>query len=539
MASYFDRKKELVPRFDTLFNEISIRVKFGDSEAERILDERRCRVYEKELNRLWPNRYKFPGNLAMSVLKKDLKRFASIPYHLLPKSDGIRYMLFFLKRRSYFNPTLIDAAKKRKRYYEEYDEEEKDNKEKNDNDYNNDDDYENEINKNDSEEKKEKENELYNKNYDETYETLLYSRSGDFYKIQCPYIGTAIYINNEQDQLNDNDKKIKCDEKKENSERDENIVFFTDNEEEDDNDDENENDDEQKNKENEIQKQNIDNDKTDKNKTGIGNDKKEKEKTKKKYVEMTNTEIYNGSLFDAELVKTNDGKHVLQVFDCLIFCGKLIINKPFEYRLEQAMKVFNNENLQFIYHYNEFDDTFKIEVKKLISFDEARDIFSQKKNDLFNYPIDGIIAVKSNSQYICGRDSTEFSILKYKLFENHTLDFFVQVNERTGELFFEILDTKRGNMKNNYILVFKRPISKNILKKLKIPHALLLNNTIVECSWNRKKCIWEPLKIRYDKEFPNNRITLEATMNNNNESNLITPEQFISAVKLGWENSKK
>lgn len=74
-------------------------VKFGDGVAMRIMETNLSSEYDNRLAKFWKtNTSGFPGSLAVSILRSDLNTLKTKKYHILPKSDGIRYILFAAKK---------------------------------------------------------------------------------------------------------------------------------------------------------------------------------------------------------------------------------------------------------------------------------------------------------------------------------------------------------------------------------------------------------------------------------------------------------
>lgn len=116
--------------------------------------------------------------------------------------------------------------------------------------------------------------------------------------------------------------------------------------------------------------------------------------------------IFNGTLFDGELVKTKNGLYEYQIFDCIVYSGKYIGDEKHSKRLEIASNCIKNE-----YIFEEYLDTFKIIVKDYVSPKEALENFY---SDLY-YPIDGWILQDMNKPFLSGKD---LSLFKYKKLGN-------------------------------------------------------------------------------------------------------------------------
>ena len=235
---------------------------------------------------------------------------------------------------------------------------------------------------------------------------------------------------------------------------------------------------------------------------------------------MTNCDkIYDGSLFDGELVQYNDGKYVFQIFDCLIIDGDLLINKPITIRLKEAEILFTEK----YYQYKE-SNPFSIDVKNSLTADVIISILND--NSILPYPTDGIILMKKNCPYYPGRDVKYKSILKYKLPSNHTVDFIFNIDkEDKWKATLKVL----GENRNYEIIICTIKLNDDDLRILNIAHPEILDKQIIECQYNHNNVSWHPIKIRYDKEVPNNINTYNITMKNIIQN--ITLEEFIQYIK--------
>lgn len=168
--------------------------------------------------------------------------------------------------------------------------------------------------------------------------------------------------------------------------------------------------------------------------------------------------------------------------------------------------------IEKLYKYSP-QDSFKIMVKKPCDKDQARIIMTIDKNDVhypLDYPIDGLILVAETRPYLCGKDEKLF---KYKKVEDHTVDFFVRTRESpTKQTMCDLHIIDNGKHAKKYTI----QLAPEDLTKLNVGSYKLLDNSIVECNGfieNRSVC-WRPLKIRLNKQIPNNQDTLDKTIQN-------------------------
>lgn len=67
------------------------------------------------------------------------------------------------------------------------------------------------------------------------------------------------------------------------------------------------------------------------------------------------------------------------------------------------------------------------------------------------------------------------------------------------------------------------------LNALKISSWELINKQIVECRWDSALTMWRPRKVRFDKDIPNNLLTLQLTIKNIEED--ISSKCVYTALK--------
>lgn len=216
--------------------------------------------------------------------------------------------------------------------------------------------------------------------------------------------------------------------------------------------------------------------------------------------------IYQGTLFDGELVKTKEGKYEYQIFDCMAYCGKYVGKEPHHKRLEIARNC-----IEKLYKFDEATHTFSVVVKQYLKPEEA--LSSLFDNN--HFPVDGWILQDTNREYISGKDTALF---KYKTSGNHTIDLKVWNMEGVTSLC--VID-------NGRMLPVQSPtnITKESMDKLSVSNERMLNGQILECYWSENKRLWIPLCKRSDKDVPNNLFTYNQTVRNI-EQNITAREIF-------------
>lgn len=103
------------PEVITWANDITdefVYIEMGSARAKKILNPHSASYFDRKLDSFWKTeRDGFPGSLAVSLLKKDLSILESEPYHILPKSDGIRYMMVaFTNEKGEYVIDMIDRS---------------------------------------------------------------------------------------------------------------------------------------------------------------------------------------------------------------------------------------------------------------------------------------------------------------------------------------------------------------------------------------------------------------------------------------------
>ena len=120
--------------------------------------------------------------------------------------------------------------------------------------------------------------------------------------------------------------------------------------------------------------------------------------------------VYQGTLFDGELVKMKDGTYQYQIFDCLAYCGTYIGNDAHHVRLSTAAKCISSQ-----YEFSPANHTFQVVVKNYFTPKEALCGFFEE----MPYPIDGWILQDVNRPYVSGKDTFLFKYKKVGKYHPH------------------------------------------------------------------------------------------------------------------------
>ena len=117
----------------------------------------------------------------------------------------------------------------------------------------------------------------------------------------------------------------------------------------------------------------------------------------------------------------------------------------------------------------------------------------------FPYETDGIVFTPVNAPIQVG---THESMFKWKPRDQNTVDFQVKKRSKGWGLYIQ----EKG------VLVFESEYNED--------HELLSEDVIVECQYitSDQTPWWKPIKIRKDKNYPNNRRTFYRTIHNISEN---------------------
>ncbi len=217
--------------------------------------------------------------------------------------------------------------------------------------------------------------------------------------------------------------------------------------------------------------------------------------------------VFKGTLFDGELIKTKSRKYQYQIFDCMVYCGKYIGDEPHNKRLEYA-----NLCIKTNYKYEQ-SHTFEIIVKDYI---DPKHALAALYEDV-DFPIDGWILINILNSYVSGKDTTLF---KYKT--NHTSDLKMCIHDGKTSLCV---------IENGGMCPVQSPanLSKENLDLLNVSDEKMLSGHVLECCWNDERKCWIPIHDRPDKDIPNNIMTFQQTIKNIQQK--ITPVEMYNILK--------
>ena len=188
--------------------------------------------------------------------------------------------------------------------------------------------------------------------------------------------------------------------------------------------------------------------------------------------------LYAGTILDGELVSCGGVQHFL-VFDVLAFCGHRLHDLPFTERLSFFSGREDLANALAT-------QTPRVRVKPFFRFDDFLQYFWWQHRT--TYDTDGVIIMDNSQPYRAGR---HWGMLKWKPQEHNTVDFRIQ--RGAGIL--------TGTQKRFSLGVGAGPVKEG---------------EIWEC--RRTGDLWHPVRLRKDKDTPNDVVSHDKTVENIHES---------------------
>lgn len=211
--------------------------------------------------------------------------------------------------------------------------------------------------------------------------------------------------------------------------------------------------------------------------------------------------IYNGTLFDGELVRNGDNYSYI-IYDSVYMCGNRVNKNNFASRLAEidcCVKTLIDPIKT---------NVVSIETKtfyKLTDFVNFLDDYENHKNK------DGIIFMPNNLPVLNG---TQFSMFKWKPSDKHTVDFLIKEEtnkDLSAYVYHQQKITKFANIK------YSSESGKDFIDKY---HQLdnKKNDCILECLFVKENQNFSPILVRTDKNYPNSLRTIERTLFNAEEN---------------------
>jgi len=219
-------------------------------------------------------------------------------------------------------------------------------------------------------------------------------------------------------------------------------------------------------------------------------------------------EVFEGSIFDGEIIKTKNGTFNYLIHDCLSYNGISFLKEPHNLRYACIIDLIVKRYI------NKEKDPFNIKTKLFYVYGPELNKTWDHIQKTTENKIDGLIFTKIDHPVVFGRD---YSLYKWK--QEHTLDLFIKSEHKKGiNLFYqkkqEQLHYKTLTKENEKLV--KAFLSKENLKL----------GCVVEFKF--ENFLFVPYRLRTDKDKANGEITIKNTMINIEEAisiqNLI--EQF-------------
>ncbi len=213
-------------------------------------------------------------------------------------------------------------------------------------------------------------------------------------------------------------------------------------------------------------------------------------------------EVYEGSIFDGELVKTKSGNWNFLIHDCMIYNGISFLEV--NHRLRYACVI------DFIVkrYVNKESDPFFIKTKLFYNFGHEIEKTWEHIKETTENEIDGLIFTPINGPIVFGRD---LKLFKWKLPENNTIDFQILFKSRKVHFYY---------LKND--LVLYKSFSSTHENYKKLSEFIKKNKITEESPIIEFKIINEdyfiPYRYRNDKNLPNSEFTMLNTFKNVKEN---------------------
>lgn len=219
-------------------------------------------------------------------------------------------------------------------------------------------------------------------------------------------------------------------------------------------------------------------------------------------------EVYEGSVFDGELIKTKQGSWNYLIHDCMIYNGSSFVEKSHRLRYGCVIDLITKR------YQNKSEDCVNIKTKIFYDFGPQLTKTWEHIQQTTENKIDGLIFTPINGNIKFGRDN---SLFKWK--ELHTIDFLVKLVGKKINLYYY----------KKTLVVYKSFVSKEKNYKSIVDfvdeNTDLIEGVIIEFKIINGDC-FIPYRVRTDKDKPNGEITVNNTLKNIEES-LKIEELFI------------
>jgi hypothetical protein len=231
-------------------------------------------------------------------------------------------------------------------------------------------------------------------------------------------------------------------------------------------------------------------------------------------------EVFEGSIFDGEIIRTKKGDWNYLIHDCMVYNGRSFMKINHELRYSAIIDFIIKR------YTNKKTDVFNIKTKIFYRFISSGGVIETWNhiNKTTENKIDGLIFTPVLEDIKLGR---QYTLYKWKEPENNTIDFLVKKSQKKLNLYYE----KKGS---NELFRSLLPDSNNhkVITKFLADNDIDIKKegVIIEFKYspndspknNETHELFKPYKIRLDKDRPNGEITLQNTLKNIEEAITIT-----------------
>jgi hypothetical protein len=218
-------------------------------------------------------------------------------------------------------------------------------------------------------------------------------------------------------------------------------------------------------------------------------------------------EIFEGSVFDGELIQNKNKQWNYIIHDCMVYNGTSYLNYIHSKRYASI--------IDFIVHRYQSRENNCFNIKTKLFYNYGKGIKETWKHisETTENSIDGLIFTPTYKPIQFGR---QWDLYKWKMSHN-TIDLLVK---KMGKKVFFYGLKKSGN----YIFKSLQETDENTIEIMKFlnqekeNNINLRNGVIIEFKYSIDTEYLKPYRIRNDKDKPNSEITINNTLKNINES---------------------
>ncbi|XP_010490580.1 PREDICTED: mRNA-capping enzyme-like [Camelina sativa] len=234
-------------------------------------------------------------------------------------------------------------------------------------------------------------------------------------------------------------------------------------------------------------------------------------------------EVHHKTLLDGEMVVDTlpDGRQVRRylVYDLVAINGKSVTELPFCERwniIEREVIKPRNDERKLTNHWYKYElEPFGVRIKVFCLLSALDKVFKELIPSL-SHEADGIIFQCWDDPY---KPRANNYLLKWKYPEKNSVDFLVEMTKDGHRRLF-LHERGRKKLMEGYSVEFSGDCWKN---------PASYSGKIVECSWDREKKVWLGMRIRVDKDTPNDTIAAFRVIKSINDN--ITEEVLLDEIK--------